>query len=182
MAISLTLPLGICVYRNRWYITHFRVVARAMTGSAKQIKMDQQSRYDSFISYDVKNDANSLWVMHHLIPEIELGVDRIDFAEELHEIVRLLDRLQRLARLGLDAPLHLGRLPCDPLGRRPDSDERGAREMLDELFAIVLPRGRLVDSAVRGRNRKPGEVFHRLPNPLLLGEGNVLGMKFFERS
>ena len=42
-----------------------------MVASAKQIKMEQEFEYDAFISYNPRNDQDSLWIIEYLIPELE---------------------------------------------------------------------------------------------------------------
>ena len=71
IAVILSSPLGIFIYRNRWYVSHIRVVVRAMVASAKQIKMGQECKYDAFISYNPRNDQDSLWIIEYLILELE---------------------------------------------------------------------------------------------------------------
>ena len=71
IAVILSSPLGIFIYCNRWYVSHIRVVVRAMVASAKQIKMEQECKYDAFISYNPRNDQDSLWIIEYLIPELE---------------------------------------------------------------------------------------------------------------
>ena len=51
-------PLCICVYRNRWYVSHIEVVATAMVMSARRVKFDLKCKYDAFVSYDCQSQES----------------------------------------------------------------------------------------------------------------------------
>ena len=74
-----------------------------MVMSARRVKFDLKCKYDAFVSYDCQSDRDSvwnplstLWIMEHLIPQIE-AKDRDDATTESDALLQVNMHMYRLA-------------------------------------------------------------------------------------
>lgn len=74
--VILSLLIAVPCYKYRWFLTHPMVVVRAVSERLREVKFEQKCQYDAFVSYDSSSDADSKWIMDHLIPAVEKTVDQ----------------------------------------------------------------------------------------------------------
>ena len=70
-AVLLALLLGIPCYKYRWYISHLRVVYRAVSEQLKKVSSEEEFEYDAYLSYNSKSEDDSQWIIDKLIPSLE---------------------------------------------------------------------------------------------------------------
>ena len=71
--IALSILISVSSYRYRWYIRHARVVFRAMSDRAKDMKTEDECDYDVMICLNENSDHDLNWVKDDLLVNIEGG-------------------------------------------------------------------------------------------------------------
>ena len=72
--IILALLVGLPCYKYRWYITHARVVVRAILTQISALKIEHNCQYDAYVMYNSESEDDQQWVVGDLRLAVESHV------------------------------------------------------------------------------------------------------------
>ena len=99
--ILLSILITVPSYRYRWYIRHARVVFRAMSDRAKDMKTDDECDYDVMICFNENSDEDLNWVKDDLLVNIEGGEYNSMNFDDPDDRVSVMIRWSSDSKLGL---------------------------------------------------------------------------------
>ena len=69
--IILALLIGLPCYKYRWYVTHARVVVRAILNHISALKIEHNCQYDAYVMYNSESEDDQQWVVGDLRLAVE---------------------------------------------------------------------------------------------------------------
>ena len=99
--ILLSILITVPSYRYRWYIRHARVVFRAMSDRAKDMKTEDECDYDVMICFNENSDEDLNWVKDDLLVNIEGGEYNSMNFDDPDDRVSVMIRWSSDSKLGL---------------------------------------------------------------------------------